>query len=121
VQNTLFKQLPQAEQYVGTMPQEEPLETGNSFTTNITSTTTFYAEAGACESEKVVYSKSITCFTAYWCISTSPVLYCQNETAIPLSATPSLDCRLNGTTPNGGTANSTNPTLPQQQAQHPTM
>jgi hypothetical protein len=56
------------------------------------------------------YSKSITCFTAYWCIP-SPVLYCQNETAIPLSATPSLDCRLNWyTTPNGGTANSTNPT-----------
>jgi hypothetical protein len=34
---SLFKQLPQAEQYVGTiLPQEEPLETGNSFTTNIT-------------------------------------------------------------------------------------
>jgi hypothetical protein len=49
---SLFKQLPQAEQYVGTiLPQEEHLETGN-FTTNITNTTTFYAEAGACESTR---------------------------------------------------------------------
>jgi hypothetical protein len=50
---SLFKQLPQAEQYVGTiLPQGTPLETGNSFTTNITNTTTFYAEAGACESTR---------------------------------------------------------------------
>jgi hypothetical protein len=59
----LFKQLPQAEQYVGTiLPQEEHPETGNSFTTTIVSTTTFYAEAGACESTRraVVATKSIT-------------------------------------------------------------
>jgi hypothetical protein len=49
---------------------------------------------GACEStrRRLYYSKSITCFTAYWCISTSPVLYCQNETAI--SATLKLPFKL---------------------------
>jgi hypothetical protein len=89
------------------------LETGNSFTTNITNTTTFYAEAGACESTRRAVVATVNPLPALPLIAVSykPILYCQNETAILLSAIPSLNCRLNWyTTPNGGTANSTNPT-----------
>jgi hypothetical protein len=90
------------------------LATGNSFTTTIASTTTFYAEADSCESTRKAVVATVNPLPTLPLIivpSTSPVLYCQNETAMPLSATPSLNCSLNWyTAPNGGTANSTGPT-----------
>jgi hypothetical protein len=90
------------------MPQEEPLETGNSFTTNITSTTTFYAEAGACESGRLYTVNPLPALPLIGVSSTAQFYIVKMKPQYRCQQTPSLDCRLNYT-PNGGTANSTNP------------
>ena len=94
------------------------LLTGNSFTTpNLTTTTPYYVDAsnGSCPNgpriEIIATIKTLPNPPAISAASTSPVLYCLNETVIPLAATASTNCTLNWyTLPTGGIASATSPT-----------
>lgn len=95
-----------------------PVATGNSFTTPILFTSTpYYVDAtnGNCpngpRTEIIATIKSLPSFPQIAASSTSPVLYCLNDTAIPLAATASVNCSLNWyTVATGGVASATSPT-----------
>ena len=95
-----------------------PIATGNLFITpNLTATTSYYVDAtnGSCSNgprtEIIATIKALPSLPQIAISSTSPVLYCLNALAIPLSATASVDCNLNWyTLPTGGTASTTSPT-----------
>ncbi|WP_304198129.1 T9SS type B sorting domain-containing protein [Flavobacterium alvei] len=91
--------------------------TGNSFTTpNITTTTSYYVDAsnGSCpngpRTEIIATIKPLPNLPQIAISSTSPVLYCLNDTAIPLAATADSNCKLNWYTQAvGGIASATSP------------
>ncbi len=94
------------------------LFTGNSYTTpNLTTTTPYYVDAsnGSCpngpRTEIIATIKTLPSVPQIAASSTSPVLYCLNAPAIPLSVTASTDCTLNWyTVPTGGILSSISPT-----------
>ncbi|NDP26061.1 MAG: T9SS type B sorting domain-containing protein [Flavobacterium sp.] len=94
------------------------LHTGNSFTTpTIFTSTSYYVDAsnGSCpngpRTEIIATVKPLPSLPQIAISSTSPVLYCLNNTAIPLTATASANCILNWyTVASGGIASATSPT-----------
>jgi gliding motility-associated-like protein len=94
------------------------LHTGNSFTTpTLFITTPYYVDAsnGSCpngpRTEIIATIKPLPSLPQIALSSTSPVLYCLNEIAIPLAATASANCTLNWyTVASGGIASATSPT-----------
>jgi gliding motility-associated-like protein len=95
-----------------------PIATGNSFKTpTIFTSTSYYVDAssGNCpngpRTEIIATIKPLPSLPQIAISSTSPVLYCLNNTPIPLAATASVDCTLNWyTLPIGGIASATSPT-----------
>lgn len=89
------------------------LQTGNSLTTPIlNATTTYYADNGCtARTPMIVTVNPMPILPQIALASTSPVLYCLNDTATPISATASANCTLNWyTLPIGGIASTTSPT-----------
>ncbi|MBP6181157.1 T9SS type B sorting domain-containing protein [Flavobacterium sp.] len=91
-----------------------PVGSGNSYTTpTLLTTTTYYVDAGCSTARTPITAtiKSLPNLPLIETSSTSPVLYCQNATALPLGAIASTNCNLNWyTIASGGTASSTSPT-----------
>ncbi|MDI6048663.1 T9SS type B sorting domain-containing protein [Flavobacterium sp. XS2P24] len=91
-----------------------PAGSGNSYTTpTLLTTTTYYVDAGCSTARTPITAtiKSLPNLPLIETSSTSPVLYCQNATALPLGAIASTNCNLNWyTIASGGTASSSSPT-----------
>jgi gliding motility-associated-like protein len=87
------------------------LATGEIYSPVITNTTTYFVDAG-CSSSRIAIIATIINLPDAPVVNT-PILYCQNETPVVLSATASSNCTLNWyTTATGGTSTSTRPIPP---------
>ncbi|OAB28043.1 hypothetical protein FBFR_09340 [Flavobacterium fryxellicola] len=84
------------------------LATGETYSPVITSTATYYIDAGCSASRTAIIATLINVPDAPSVVS--PISYCQNETPAVLAATATPNCTLNWyTTATGGTSNATRP------------